>query len=120
MMHSHHSFVTTTRRLEEEVQIRCNEVSFKFVIEPSIEEVKSDALIYLKQFSTSIRSKYHVIERAKPNKATNPGGKNSSDDLYGLGTGLPPINGLTPCNKPSKSGEAKAFSTILSANSSIA
>ena len=78
-MHSYHGSVTTARRLEEEAQILYNAASSKFVIEPLIEEVKSDSLIYLKWFSASVRSKYHALECSKANTAPNPGGNNPSD-----------------------------------------
>ena len=88
--------VSSTRRLEEEAQILCHEVSSKFVIEPSIEEIKSDQLICLKRFQGSVRQKFHERERAKAQKATNSGGKTPSDNQEGLGTGLRPTNGCTP------------------------
>ena len=101
--------VSSTRRLEEEAQILCHEVSSKFVIEPSIEEIRSDALICLKRFAASVRSKFHALERAKAQKATNSGGKTPSDNQEGLGTGLRPTNGWTPDSKQSASRELEAF-----------
>ena len=97
------------RRLEEEGQILCNEISSNFVIEPSIEEVRSDTLICLKRFLASVRSKFHALERAKANKATNSGGKTPSNNQVGLGTGLRPTNGWTPDSKQSASRELEAF-----------
>ena len=101
--------VSSTRRLDEEAQTLCNEVSSKFVIEPSIEEVRSDALICLKRFAASVRSKFHALERAKSQKATNSGGEFPSDNQEGLGTGLRPTNGWTPDSKQSASRELEAF-----------
>ena len=100
--------ISSTRTLEEEAQILCNEVSSKFVIEPSIEEVKSDALICLKRFSASVRS-FYALERAKAKKATNSGGKTPSNNQEGLGTCLRPTNGWTPDSKQSASRELEAF-----------
>ena len=110
-MHVRQGPVTSTRRLEEEAQILCNEVSSKFVIKPSIEEVRSDTLICLKRFSASVRSKYHALEREKANKATISGGKTPSYNQEGVETGLRPTNGWTPDSKQSasRSRELEAF-----------
>ena len=109
MMYSHHGSITTIRRLEEEAQILCNEVLSKYLIKPSIEDVKSNLLIYLKRFSASLSSKYHAIERAKANKVTNPGGKNPSNNSDGLVIGLRPTNWWTPDNQPSAYRGLEAF-----------
>ena len=81
----------------------------QFVIEPSIEEIKSDQLICLNRFQGSVRQKFHERERAKAQKATNSGGETPSDNQEGLGTGLRPTNGWTPDSKLSTSRELVAF-----------
>ena len=60
--------VVSTRQLEEEVRRLTREVSSKFTVEPSIDEVKSDLLVGLKRFADSVRRKYHAIQRAEKSK----------------------------------------------------
>ena len=66
-------------------------------------------LIFPKRFSAGVRPKYHALEQAKANKATNPGGETPSDNQEGLGASLRPTNGSTLDRKPSASREVEAF-----------
>ena len=105
--------VVSTRRLEEEVRLLTREISFKYVSEPSIEEIRSDLIIGLKRYNQSVRSKARQRERDDPTKVTiiTPDGDNPADKLTGLGTNLRPSGGcgLDDNSPVSKDVEAYLF-----------
>lgn len=83
------------RQLEEEAQHVIGGTSFKFVTEPSINEVKQDVILALKQFSNSVRLWDFNKNRKNPQQPTI---QNENEPLQqtidnGLGTKLRPNNG---------------------------
>ena len=99
----------STRKLNEEVRRLSREVSSKFTVEPSIEEIRSDLLIGLKRFANNVRRKYHAIQRAEESKKAGADQCANSGSFDGLGTGLRPTNGWTPDNTSLASREVEAF-----------
>ena len=82
------------RQLEEEAQHVIGGTSFKFVTEPSINEVKQDVILALKQFSNSVRLWDFNKNRKNPQQPTI---QNENEPLQqtidnGLGTKLRPNN----------------------------
>ena len=99
----------STRKLNEEVRRLSREVSSKFTVEPSIEEIRSDLLIGLKRFANNVRRKYHAIQRAEESKKAGADQCANSGSFDGLGTGLRPTDGWTPDNTSLPSREVEAF-----------
>ena len=95
--------------MNEEVRRLTREVSSKFTVELSIEEIKSDLLIGLKRFANNNRRKYHAIQRAEESKQTGADQCADSGSSEGLGTGLRPTNGWTPDNTSLASRSVEAF-----------
>ena len=107
-------FAVSTRRIEEEVRRTTREVSSNFVVEPSIEEVKSDLLIALKRYRQSVRTRALLVERMQSDNALNNNGNNLNDTTVkpdGLGTNLRPTGGcgLNGNNPASENVEAYLY-----------
>ena len=103
--------VVNTRRLEEEVRLLTREVSFKFVSEPSIEEIRSDLIIGLKRYNQSVRSKARQQERDEQSKvaAITTDDDNPVNKLDGLGTKLRPSGGCGLDDNSPVSKEVEAY-----------
>ena len=103
--------VVTTWRLEEEVQCLTRKVSSKFIVEPSINEVRSELLIGLKRFVDSVRRNYDAIQRAEKSKNATDICNDSwpYGEPQGLGTNLRLTNGWTPDNTTSASRVVELF-----------
>jgi hypothetical protein len=100
----------TLRWIEEEARILTRDVSSKFVVEPTIEEISSDLLIALKRFNHSVRSKARQRERDIANSSTsNQPGEDPGVPPPGLGTNLRPTGGGSLDNTTQVSKEVEAF-----------
>ena len=107
----HPGRVVSTWPLEEEVRLLTREVSFKFVAEPSIEELKSDLIIGLKRYSNSVRSRARQVERDAQSKVTiiTTDDDNPATKLSGLGTNLRPSSGCGLDDNTPVSKEVEAY-----------
>ena len=100
---SQRDFPVSLRRLEEEARNINQEMSEKFVQEPSIEELESDTLIALKRFNIRVRTLFHLRDKEFKDKAkckcdnssnckckpsTRKAYINADTKDHGLGTGL--------------------------------
>ena len=94
-----------TRQLEEEVQLITRDVSSKFVIEPSIDEIRSDLLIALKRHCHSVCIRAHQSQHEDPTKPTI----SPTSETDGLGTNLRPTNGWTPDDNIPTGGVVEAY-----------
>ena len=100
--------------LEEEVRRATREISPKYVVEPSIDEIETDLLIGLRRYIRSVRIKYHQIERLRkegiePEDADLAHLFASDGQDNGLGTNLRPTNGNFLDNVPPASPDVEAY-----------
>ena len=84
----------STAQLVAEVQALVGEISSKFVVEPTIEEVKADLLLALKRYCFSVRC---IAAKEEKSHDSSPPPSDPSDDAdVGLETNLRPTNGWLP------------------------
>ena len=57
MVHPSQEFHRKEKLLQNEVQYIAREISYRFLVEPSIDEVESDVLILIKRFKQGVRAK---------------------------------------------------------------
>ena len=102
MVHPSQEFLRKEKLLQNEVQYIAQEISDRFVVEPSIDEVDSDMLISIKRFKQGVRTKWIRVERkregqekngasSEPETATDMSEGSTEmkeDEKEGLGTGL--------------------------------
>ena len=101
--------IVSTRRLEEEVQRISREVSFNYVVEPSIKAIRDDALVGLKRYTNAVRSKARQIERNKSKLIQLQPEVDPTADPDGLDTKLRPTNGCGLDDNSPVSKEVEAY-----------
>jgi hypothetical protein len=71
MVNSSQEFLRKEKLLQNEVQYIAREISDRFVVEPSIDEVESDVLISIKRFKQGVRAKWIRVERKREEQEKN-------------------------------------------------
>jgi hypothetical protein len=102
----------SARLLEREVQSVVRGISSKYVPEPSIEEICSDALIGLKRFRQAVRSKALLVERLKEQGYLKDGEEPPAPPerpAKGLGTKLRPSQGTCPDDASTATRDVECF-----------
>jgi hypothetical protein len=99
--------------LEEEVRRATREISQKFVVEPTIDEIESDLLIGIRRYICSVRIKHHQTERLHK-EGIDPDTADVSlstplDQDEGLGMNLRPTSGNFLDNTLPASPEVEAY-----------
>jgi len=89
--------VISRRELETEALRTTSGISFKFVPEPSIDEIQRDVLVGLERFGNQVRSRAFQVEQRRKNKGLPPPppdpNKITDSEDKGLGTNLHPTSG---------------------------